>query len=104
VKPGVRPALRYIDGSIASLAPLRCLLCSPFRPFGRGLFRNGCSLFHGTLFRGALFHRMFDSRRWLGRFFRSRMFDMNTFNISRRRMLLRPFEAVSNGTGSINSS
>lgn len=86
------PELRYIDGSTAVHAPLRCLLGRPFRPFGRGLFRNGCFLFHGTLFRGALFHRMFDSRRLLGRFFRSRMFDMNPFNISRRRMLLRPFE------------
>jgi len=46
------------DGSTAVHAPLRCLLGRPFRPFGRGLLRNECLLFHG-----ALFHCMFDSRR-----------------------------------------
>jgi hypothetical protein len=67
--------------------PLRCLLGTPFRPFGRSLLRNACFLFHRTLF-----HRMFDSRRSLGRFFGSHMFNMNPLNAPRRGMLLRPFE------------
>jgi len=43
-------------------------------------------------FSARAFCATFDSRYWVGRFFRSRMFDMNPLNISRRSMFLRPFE------------
>jgi hypothetical protein len=59
-----------------------CSAKMPFWPFGCGLRRNVCFLFH----------RMFDSRRSLGRFFGSHMFNMNPVDAPLRGMLLRPFE------------